>query len=132
MRICAQLHAIAPEFYNGLAYHTSWSWVTWTFLTDAEVGPWTRVRRRQRGGDPSPATPLIAEAAPAAPASAALPASELDVVAPAARAAAEAARAPVAEAARAALGGAAAALFPAKQACLTMPGAERRCAPSGT
>ena len=73
-------------------------------------------------GTLSPATPLIAEAAPAAPASAALPASELDVVAPAAREAAEAARAPAAEVARAALGGAAAALFPAKQVCLAVPG----------
>ncbi|KAK9826800.1 hypothetical protein WJX81_002217 [Elliptochloris bilobata] len=114
-----KLHAIAPEFYSGLAFHTSWSWVTWTFLTDAEVGPWTRVRRRQRGGDPAPA--LIAEASLAAPASAALPASEPDVVSPEARKAAQVARMPAATAAAAALGKAAAALSPAKQAQASPP-----------
>lgn len=39
--------------------------MTWKFLVDPEVGPWTRVRRRQRGGDPKPeAAPVLA--APAA------------------------------------------------------------------
>ena len=44
-----QLRDIAPEFYMTLQHHTSWSYVTWMFLTDPEVGPWTRMRRQDRG-----------------------------------------------------------------------------------
>ncbi len=40
-----QLHDIAPEFYENLMAHTSWTWVIWKFLTDPEVGPWTRMKR---------------------------------------------------------------------------------------
>ena len=43
-----QLKAIAPEFYETLAYHKSWAWVTWKFLSDPEVGPWSRMRRATR------------------------------------------------------------------------------------
>lgn len=32
-----RLRQIAPEFYNTLAWHTSWCWIIWTFLTDPEV-----------------------------------------------------------------------------------------------
>lgn len=32
-----------------LQHHTSWAYVTWKFLTDPEVGPWTRMRRQDRG-----------------------------------------------------------------------------------
>ena len=52
-----QLKAIAPEYYETLAYHTSWTWVTWKFLSDPEVGPWTRMRRPTREAAPAPATP---------------------------------------------------------------------------
>lgn len=46
------LKAIAPEYYNTLAYHTSYTWVLWRFITDPNVGPWSRVRRteQQQGG----------------------------------------------------------------------------------
>ena len=44
-----RLREIAPEYYEPLARHASWCWVIWTFLTDREVGPWTRVKRVQRG-----------------------------------------------------------------------------------
>ncbi len=47
-----QLKAIAPEYYETLAYHTSWTWVTWKFLSDPEVGPWTRMRRPTREAAP--------------------------------------------------------------------------------
>lgn len=43
-----QLRAIAPEFYDSLAYHTSYTWVLWKFITDDTLGPWRRVRREQR------------------------------------------------------------------------------------
>ena len=36
---CLQLRDLAPEFYMTLEYHTSWTWVTWKFLTDPEVRP---------------------------------------------------------------------------------------------
>lgn len=66
------MREIAPEHYNTLTYHTSWTWVTYKFLTDPEVGPWTRMRRLTKGHDDS--TPvaklsegsLIASAAKAA------------------------------------------------------------------
>jgi hypothetical protein len=41
-----QLRQIAPEYYNTLAYHTSWTWVIWKFITDPEVGPWSRMKRK--------------------------------------------------------------------------------------
>ena len=49
-----QLREIAPEYYNTLSYHTSWTWVTWKFLTDPEVGPWTRMRRLSKGHAAAP------------------------------------------------------------------------------
>lgn len=45
-----RLRAIAPEFYDSLAYHTSYTWVLWKFITEASLGPWRRVRRAQREG----------------------------------------------------------------------------------
>lgn len=47
--VCAvQLTAIAPEYYETLAFHKSWTWVIWKFLSDPDVGPWTRTRRATR------------------------------------------------------------------------------------
>jgi sphingolipid delta-4 desaturase len=43
-----RLREIAPEFYNTLTWHTSWCWIIFKFLTDPEVGPWTRVKRHSR------------------------------------------------------------------------------------
>ena len=36
---------MAPEFYDTLKHHTSWCYVIWAFLSDPEVGPWTRMKR---------------------------------------------------------------------------------------
>ena len=47
-----QLRALAPEFYNTLSFHSSWTWVVAKFVTDPEVGPWTRMRRKTRDGTP--------------------------------------------------------------------------------
>jgi hypothetical protein len=107
----AQLHAIAPEFYSGLAFHTSWAWVTWTFLTDPEVGPWTRVRRRQRGGDAPPA--VVPASAPAA----VLAGERASVAAQQASVAVQQAAAVAAEAVAAPVQAAAAVLAPAVQVC---------------
>jgi len=45
-----QLREIAPEFYTPLQCHTSWVWVIWKFISDPEVGPWTRMKRDTREG----------------------------------------------------------------------------------
>ena len=55
--MAVQLKEIAPEYYETLAYHKSWTWVTWKFLSDPEVGPWTRMRRPTREPVTTPATP---------------------------------------------------------------------------
>ena len=43
------LHEIAKEFYAGLPYHQSWTWVIWQFIWDREVGLWCRVKRQEGG-----------------------------------------------------------------------------------
>ena len=48
--LCLQLREIAPEFYTPLQCHTSWVWVIWKFISDPEVGPWTRMKRDTREG----------------------------------------------------------------------------------
>ncbi|SPP89556.1 blast:Sphingolipid delta(4)-desaturase DES1 [Drosophila guanche] len=40
---------IAPEFYETMPQHTSWSRVLYDFIMDPAVGPFARVKRRQRG-----------------------------------------------------------------------------------
>lgn len=52
-----QLKKIAPEYYDTLGFHKSWTWVTWKFLSDPNVGPWTRMRRPTREPVTTPATP---------------------------------------------------------------------------
>eukprot|EP00208_Stichococcus_sp_RCC1054_P001406 CAMPEP_0206139322 /NCGR_PEP_ID=MMETSP1473-20131121/5530_1 /ASSEMBLY_ACC=CAM_ASM_001109 /TAXON_ID=1461547 /ORGANISM="Stichococcus sp, Strain RCC1054" /LENGTH=361 /DNA_ID=CAMNT_0053533063 /DNA_START=107 /DNA_END=1192 /DNA_ORIENTATION=+ len=47
-----RLKEIAPEFYLPLKHHTSYLWVIWCFLTDKDVGPWTRMRRTSQAGTP--------------------------------------------------------------------------------
>ena len=51
------VHRIAHEFYRDLPCHHSWVSVLWQFITDDEVGPWCRVKRREgararKGGAP--------------------------------------------------------------------------------
>ncbi len=80
----ARLRRIAPEFYAaGLIHHASWVWVIWTFLADASLGPWSRVKRAERapgagnevgGGGVRPEA--VAAAAAAAKAKAAAAAAE--------------------------------------------------------
>jgi sphingolipid delta-4 desaturase len=40
-----QVRAIAPEFYNTLYFHTSWSKLLYRFLTDPNLGLFSRVTR---------------------------------------------------------------------------------------
>ncbi len=58
-----QLKNIAPEFYTTLKYHTSWIYVIWAFLTDSDVGPWTRMKRKTPVGTPADA-PVMATGVP--------------------------------------------------------------------
>jgi len=47
----SRLHKIremAPEFYNHLNYHTSWTYVLWKYITDPKVGPYSRVKRKTK------------------------------------------------------------------------------------
>lgn len=37
---------IAPEYYDNLPYHNSWGLVVWNFIFKAEMGLFTRVKRR--------------------------------------------------------------------------------------
>lgn len=45
-----KIRAIAPEFYNDLYYHKSWSELTWRFLTDGDLSLFSRTLRNNRGG----------------------------------------------------------------------------------
>jgi len=38
---------IAPDFYDNLPYHTSWTKVIWDFIFCADIGPYARVKRRR-------------------------------------------------------------------------------------
>lgn len=40
---------IAPEFYDTMPQHTSWTRVLYDFVMDPAVGPYARVKRKQRG-----------------------------------------------------------------------------------
>jgi len=41
-----KVRKLAPEFYDTLSYHTSWSWVLWDFVTNRDVALSSRVKRR--------------------------------------------------------------------------------------
>ncbi|GAA5995344.1 sphingolipid delta(4)-desaturase family protein [Rhodotorula paludigena] len=43
-----KLKALAPEFYDVLPSHPSWPGVTWRFITDSDVGMWSRVKRKSK------------------------------------------------------------------------------------
>mmetsp|Transcript_21237 Transcript_21237/g.40558 ORF Transcript_21237/g.40558 Transcript_21237/m.40558 type:complete len:337 (+) Transcript_21237:66-1076(+) len=43
-----QVYNTAPEFYDNLAHHTSWSGCIYRYITDPNVGPFSRMRRRTR------------------------------------------------------------------------------------
>jgi len=40
-----QLKEMAPDFYDTIDYHESWTKVIWTYITDPKFGPWTRIKR---------------------------------------------------------------------------------------
>lgn len=42
-----QLKAMAPEYYDNLPCHTSWSRVIYDFIFDPEIGPYSRVKRKR-------------------------------------------------------------------------------------
>lgn len=41
-----ELRAMAPEFYDTLVFHTSWSKLLFRFLTDPKLGPGSRIYRK--------------------------------------------------------------------------------------
>jgi sphingolipid 4-desaturase/C4-monooxygenase len=43
-----QVKAIAPEFYDKLPQHKSWTYVLWRYVTDPSMGPFRRVLRRDK------------------------------------------------------------------------------------
>jgi fatty acid desaturase len=43
----ARLRALAPEFYDTLLSHSSWSAVLRRFVTAAELGGFSRIKRRR-------------------------------------------------------------------------------------
>jgi sphingolipid delta-4 desaturase len=40
-----KVKAAAPEFYNNLHEHKSWTYVLWRYITDPTINPFSRVRR---------------------------------------------------------------------------------------
>jgi sphingolipid delta-4 desaturase len=46
--------AIAPEYYDNLPQHKSWTYVLWRYVTDPTIGPFNRVLRGKgrRAGAP--------------------------------------------------------------------------------
>jgi sphingolipid delta-4 desaturase len=42
---------IAPEYYVDLPQHDSWIKVLYDFVTDPEIGPYARIKRRSKGFD---------------------------------------------------------------------------------
>ena len=45
-----KIRKIAPEFYDTLHYHTSWSGLLWKFLTEGDLNLFSRTLRSDRGG----------------------------------------------------------------------------------
>lgn len=50
---------IAPEFYNQLPLHMSWSYVLYRYVIDPAVGPFARVKRQSRLTKTNPTLPPI-------------------------------------------------------------------------
>ena len=42
-----KLKEMVPEYYDNLPCHTSWVKVLWDFVTDKEIGPYSRVKRKR-------------------------------------------------------------------------------------
>lgn len=46
-----EVKRIAAEFYDDMPQHNSWTRVLYDFITDPDVGPYARIKRKQRGLD---------------------------------------------------------------------------------
>lgn len=46
----AQLKRMAPEFYETLAHHSSWTKILWDYVTKPSLGPLSRIKRSSRSG----------------------------------------------------------------------------------
>jgi len=45
-----RVREIAPEWYEHLPHHDSYCAVIWNFITDKNIGPWSRVKRSNKRG----------------------------------------------------------------------------------
>jgi sphingolipid 4-desaturase/C4-monooxygenase len=45
-----EIKKIAPEYYDNLVSHNSWSKLVWHFITDPKLSLWSRTVREDRGG----------------------------------------------------------------------------------
>jgi sphingolipid 4-desaturase/C4-monooxygenase len=45
----ARLRRLAPEFYDGLMHHTSWTATLWQYVTRPNLGAYSRIKRRHAG-----------------------------------------------------------------------------------
>jgi hypothetical protein len=44
----SEVKKIAPEFYDSLPCHNSWSKVIFDFIFDPSIGPYARIKRSQK------------------------------------------------------------------------------------
>ncbi|XP_054265804.1 sphingolipid delta(4)-desaturase DES1-like isoform X2 [Macrosteles quadrilineatus] len=44
-----EVKRIAAEYYDNLPQHHSWTAVLYDFITDPDIGPYARIRRKHRG-----------------------------------------------------------------------------------
>lgn len=44
-----EVKKIAAEFYDNLPQHNSWCRVIYDFIVDPAVGPYARIKRKQKG-----------------------------------------------------------------------------------
>ncbi len=51
----AELRSTAPEFYDQLLSHRSWTATLWSFVTEPNVGGYSRIKRRRSNAAPSAA-----------------------------------------------------------------------------
>lgn len=50
-RYLPEVKRIAPEFYDTIPQHTSWTKVLYDFITDPAIGPYARIKRKAKGLD---------------------------------------------------------------------------------
>ena len=61
------LRAMAPEFYNNLKYHSSWSRLLFEFIFDKKYSLFSRIERTKRRNDEAPSSPpMLRPATPVA------------------------------------------------------------------